>query len=165
MRTPTFALLVGVVTVAACDSSPEIAGPSPQSAEPQFHEVTPGTPDGDYSLYFFGVTSVGDLALSTKQSWSVTPDPWATECPNNAGSHADGDPDYPGDGQVSPAVGKGYFAALTAAGLIKKADRGRVKLLGDGDVPHALTVKVHAVRGAARAKIEGQGGRIEVLTA
>src|ERR1041385_6093496 len=35
--------------------------------------------------------------------------------------------------------------ALIGAGLLKRADRDRVKLLGDGDVAHALTVKVHAV--------------------
>jgi large subunit ribosomal protein L15 len=55
--------------------------------------------------------------------------------------------------------------ALAGAGLIKKTDRGRVKLLGDGEVPHALTVKVHAVSESAKAKIEGKGGRVEVLPA
>ena len=30
-------------------------------------------------------------------------------------------------------------------------------------VAHALTVRVHAISEAARAKIEGQGGRVEVL--
>jgi large subunit ribosomal protein L15 len=52
---------------------------------------------------------------------------------------------------------------LAQAGLIKRAARGRVKLLGDGEVPHALTVRVHAISASARTKIEGQGGRIEVL--
>ena len=52
---------------------------------------------------------------------------------------------------------------LAAAGLIKQAARKRVKILGDGEVPHALTVRVHAISTSARAKIEGQGGRIEVL--
>jgi len=52
---------------------------------------------------------------------------------------------------------------LAEAGLIKRAARGRVKILGDGEVPHALTVRVHAVSAAARTKIEGQGGRVEVL--
>jgi large subunit ribosomal protein L15 len=52
---------------------------------------------------------------------------------------------------------------LVKAGLIKRSDRVRVKLLGDGEVPHALTVRVHAISAAARTKIEGQGGRIEVL--
>ena len=53
--------------------------------------------------------------------------------------------------------------SLVKAGLIKRGARGRVKLLGDGDVPHALTVRVHAISESARTKIEGQGGRIEVL--
>ena len=52
---------------------------------------------------------------------------------------------------------------LVEAGLIKRADRGRVKILGDGQVPHALTVRAHAVSASARTKIEGQGGRVEVL--
>jgi len=52
---------------------------------------------------------------------------------------------------------------LAEAGLIKRAARGRVKILGDGEVSHALTVRVHAVSAAARTKIEGQGGRVEVL--
>ena len=55
--------------------------------------------------------------------------------------------------------------ALVAAGVIKKSDRERVKVLGDGDVAHALTVKAHAVSGSARAKIEAAGGRIELLGA
>jgi large subunit ribosomal protein L15 len=52
---------------------------------------------------------------------------------------------------------------LVQAGLIKRAERARVKILGDGEVPHALTVRVHAVSASARTKIEGQGGRVEVL--
>ena len=55
--------------------------------------------------------------------------------------------------------------ALVAAGLIKKSERVRVKLLGDGELPHALTVKVHAISESAKAKIEGKGGRVEVLPA
>jgi large subunit ribosomal protein L15 len=54
---------------------------------------------------------------------------------------------------------------LVTAGVIKKSDRDRVKVLGDGDVTHALTVKAHAVSGAARAKIEAAGGRVELLGA
>ena len=53
--------------------------------------------------------------------------------------------------------------ALVQVGLIKRADRALVKLLGTGDVDRALTVKVHAVSESARAKIEAKGGRIELL--
>ena len=52
---------------------------------------------------------------------------------------------------------------LAKAGLIKLSGRGRVKVLGTGDVPHALTVRAHAVSESARAKIEAKGGRVEVL--
>ena len=54
---------------------------------------------------------------------------------------------------------------LVTAGLIKNGHRGRVKILGNGELPHALTVKVHAVSGSARSKIEAAGGRIELLAA
>ncbi len=52
---------------------------------------------------------------------------------------------------------------LVDAGLIKNSGRARVKILGNGDVPHALIVKAHAVSGSARSKIEAAGGRIELL--
>jgi large subunit ribosomal protein L15 len=52
---------------------------------------------------------------------------------------------------------------LVQAGLIKRSDRSRVKILGDGDVANTLTVRVHAISESARTKIEGRGGRVEVL--
>jgi large subunit ribosomal protein L15 len=55
--------------------------------------------------------------------------------------------------------------ALAASGLIRKSGRGAVKVLGDGDVAHALTVRVHKVSGAARQKREAVGGRVEALPA
>ncbi|MFQ5899507.1 MAG: 50S ribosomal protein L15 [Candidatus Methylomirabilia bacterium] len=53
---------------------------------------------------------------------------------------------------------------LAEARLIKKADRGRVKLLGEGEVAQALTLRVHAVSAPAKQKIEEAGGRVEVLS-
>ena len=53
--------------------------------------------------------------------------------------------------------------ALVQAGLIKSSGRARVKVLGTGDVAHALTVRAHAVSESARAKIEAKGGRVETL--
>src|SRR5216117_843256 len=44
--------------------------------------------------------------------------------------------------------------ALVKAGLIKNSGRGRVKVLAEGDVAHALTVRAHAVSGSAKTKIE-----------
>ncbi len=53
--------------------------------------------------------------------------------------------------------------ALIQAGLIKKSGRGAVKVLGDGAIGHALTVKTHKISESARQKLEAAGGRIEVL--
>jgi large subunit ribosomal protein L15 len=52
---------------------------------------------------------------------------------------------------------------LVQAGLIKSSGRRRVKVLGTGDVAHALTIRAHAVSESARAKIEAKGGRVETL--
>lgn len=51
--------------------------------------------------------------------------------------------------------------ALEEVGLMKGASR--VKILGDGELAHSLTVQAHAFSQSARAKIEKAGGRIEVL--
>jgi len=53
--------------------------------------------------------------------------------------------------------------ALAEARLIRRSGRDRVKVLGNGEVPHALTLKVHAVSESARTKIEAKGGRIELV--
>jgi len=55
--------------------------------------------------------------------------------------------------------------SLARVGLIKASARSRVKVLGEGDVAHALTVRAHAVSEAARAKIEAKGGRVETIGA
>jgi len=53
--------------------------------------------------------------------------------------------------------------ALVQAGLIKKSGRRAVKVLGDGAIGHALTVKTHRISESARQKLEAVGGRVEVL--
>jgi large subunit ribosomal protein L15 len=63
---------------------------------------------------------------------------------------------FPANSTVDPP-------ALAEARLIRRSER--VKVLGNGDVPHALTLKVHAVSESARAKIEAKGGRVELLGA
>lgn len=55
--------------------------------------------------------------------------------------------------------------ALIDARLIKRSDRAAVKLLGEGEIARALTVKVHAASRSARQKVEAAGGRVEVLPA
>jgi len=45
----------------------------------------------------------------------------------------------------------------------KSRNRGGVKILGNGDLTKKLTVKAHSVSQAARAKIEAQGGTVEII--
>jgi len=52
--------------------------------------------------------------------------------------------------------------ALKAVGLVKGREV-RVKLLGDGEIDFAITVRVHAASKSAREKIEKAGGRVELL--
>ena len=52
--------------------------------------------------------------------------------------------------------------ALIAAGVIKNARDG-VKILGNGKLEKALTVKVAAFSESAKAKIEAAGGKAEVI--
>jgi large subunit ribosomal protein L15 len=51
---------------------------------------------------------------------------------------------------------------LKEAGLVKKAKDG-IKLLGNGDIPHPLSVKVQKVSKTAREKIEAAGGKVEIV--
>lgn len=52
--------------------------------------------------------------------------------------------------------------AMLAAGVIRNARDG-VKILGNGNLEKALTVKVAAYSESAKAKIEGAGGKAEVI--
>ena len=52
--------------------------------------------------------------------------------------------------------------ALMNAGIINKAPYG-VKVLGNGKIEKALTVKVAAFSESAKAKIEAAGGKAEVI--
>ncbi len=51
-------------------------------------------------------------------------------------------------------------ASMKAAGIIKHED-ALVKVLGDGEITKALTVKVDKVSASAKAKIEAAGGKVE----
>jgi len=55
--------------------------------------------------------------------------------------------------------------ALAGSRLIHKSGRASVKVLGDGDVAHSLTVRAHKVSEGAKQKIEAAGGRVEILSA
>lgn len=62
---------------------------------------------------------------------------------------------YPADATVT-------IEDLKAKGLVKH--KGRVKVLGEGEITHAITVQTHAVSGAARQKIEAAGGTVSLVT-
>ncbi len=47
---------------------------------------------------------------------------------------------------------------LTARGVIKKLGKG-LKVLGEGEIKKAVTVKAHRFSGSAKAKIEKAGGQ------
>jgi large subunit ribosomal protein L15 len=51
---------------------------------------------------------------------------------------------------------------MKAKGLIKKVD-GPVKILGDGEVAEAVTVKATAFSKSAKGKIEKAGGKAEIV--
>jgi len=52
--------------------------------------------------------------------------------------------------------------ALLTAGLIHK-NRNKVKVLGEGTLTQALTVRAHNFSLAAKSKIEAAGGKAEVI--
>jgi large subunit ribosomal protein L15 len=52
-------------------------------------------------------------------------------------------------------------AALSAAGLVPRADRP-VKVLAEGDLSTAVTLRVDAISAAARQKVEAAGGSVEL---
>jgi large subunit ribosomal protein L15 len=53
-------------------------------------------------------------------------------------------------------------AALAARGLVGRRTE-RVKLLGEGEAPARLTVRVHGASASARRKVEGAGGSVEII--
>ena len=52
--------------------------------------------------------------------------------------------------------------ALIGSGLVKQL-QGGIKLLGEGDIEHPLTIQVHACSKTAQHKIEAAGGKVEML--
>jgi large subunit ribosomal protein L15 len=64
---------------------------------------------------------------------------------------------FPAGSEVTPE-------ALVQAGVIKNV-RKPVKVLGQGDLEGALTVRAHKFSAAAREKIEAAGGKAEVIEA
>ena len=59
------------------------------------------------------------------------------------------------EGEISPEI-------LLEKGLVRRGQQ--VKVLGDGELEHALTVKAHRFSRTAREKIEAAGGTCEELS-
>ena len=62
---------------------------------------------------------------------------------------------FPAEAEVTPE-------SLRQVGLIPSSEDA-IKVLGDGDIASALTVRVHRVSAPARAKIEAAGGSVQEL--
>ncbi len=84
-----------------------------------------------------------------------------------AGSNLTGGGPRPAMGEVNigrlgafPAGSEVTPETLRQAKLLRAA---RVKILGDGELGHALVVRAHAFSASARKRIEAAGGRAEVL--
>jgi large subunit ribosomal protein L15 len=52
--------------------------------------------------------------------------------------------------------------ALVRAGIVK-GPRDGIKLLGEGEIGHPLTIRLNSVSKSAKEKIEAAGGTVEVL--
>lgn len=65
--------------------------------------------------------------------------------------------DFPAGSEVSPE-------SLHEHGLVSKKNI-RVKILGDGSLSKALTVKAHGFSAKAKEKIEASGGKTELVAA
>lgn len=64
---------------------------------------------------------------------------------------------FKADTQVTPE-------AMVEKGLLIPAQaRGLIKVLGDGEIDRALTVRAHKFSASAKEKIEAAGGRIEII--
>ena len=65
--------------------------------------------------------------------------------------------------ELAELSGDGFgIEELKAAGLVRKKE-GLVKILGDGEIGRAVTVRAHAFSKTAREKIEAAGGSVEIL--
>lgn len=67
-----------------------------------------------------------------------------------------------GDLEVFDANSVVDEAALRAQRIVRGPADG-VKVLGDGEIDRAITVKVNAISASAREKIEKAGGKVELL--
>jgi large subunit ribosomal protein L15 len=69
-----------------------------------------------------------------------------------------------GDLEIFDAGSRVDLAAVLQRGLTSKEKHSEMfKVLGDGKLTKALTLKVDAITGPARAKVEQAGGKVELI--
>jgi large subunit ribosomal protein L15 len=68
-----------------------------------------------------------------------------------------------GQVELLPAVSEVTPDSLSQQGLVTGKNR-RIKILGDGVLSKALTVKAHGFSATAKEKIEAVGGKTELIT-
>jgi large subunit ribosomal protein L15 len=66
-------------------------------------------------------------------------------------------------GQLEKLEGTSFGPEEFLAAKLFKAEKNGVKILGDGEITRAVTLRVHKISGSAREKIEKAGGKIELI--
>ena len=123
-------------------------GQKGQKARSGSHMMRPGFEGGQMPLYM----RTGKLrGPHMKKSMPMGPFRTQTEIVNVGDVAAK----FPAGSEVTPEL-------LVESGLLSRV-RHPVKVLGEGDVGHALTIRAHAFSASAKAKIEAAGGTAQVI--
>ncbi len=123
-------------------------GQKGQKARSGSHNMRPGFEGGQMPLYM----RTGKLrGPHMKKSMPMGPFRTQTEIVNVGDVAAK----FPAGSEVTPEL-------LVESGLLSRV-RHPVKVLGEGDVGHALTIRAHAFSASAKAKIEAAGGTAQVI--
>ena len=123
-------------------------GQKGQKSRSGSHSMRPGFEGGQMPLYM----RMGKLrGPHMKKSMPMGPFRTATEIVN-VGDLA---VKFPAGSDVTPK-------AIVATGLLSRV-KHPLKVLGQGDIGHALTVHAHAFSASAKAKIEAAGGTAVVI--
>jgi large subunit ribosomal protein L15 len=123
-------------------------GQKGQKSRSGSHSMRPGFEGGQMPLYM----RTGKLrGPHMKKSMPMGPFRTQTEIAN-VGTIAE---KFPAGTEVTPEL-------LVQSGLLSRV-RHPVKILGEGDIGHALTIHAHAFSASARTKIEAAGGTVVVI--
>jgi len=123
-------------------------GQKGQKARSGSHNMRPGFEGGQMPLYM----RMGKLrGPHMKKSMPMGPFRTQTEIVNVGDVAAT----FAAGSEVTPEQ-------LVESGLLRRV-RHPVKVLGEGEVGHALTIRAHAFSASAKAKIEAAGGTAQVI--